>query len=279
VITAELAQRYRDHGHVTVRGVFTADELAPFADVVAGVAEASSQHAVPMAARGVYQRAFVQEMNLWQRHAEIRPLVFHQRVADLAAVLLGVPHVRLYHDQALCKEPFGGPTPWHVDQQYWPIDSDATITVWIPLQDTPAEMAPLRFARRSQHLDVGRELPIGEQSDQVLAGEIERRRLEVHEDTYAVGDVSFHAGWTFHGARANTTDRWRRVMTMIYLADGACLREPARAEQHWDRRIWLPDSEVGRPIDSWLNPRIEPGVLDRLPAPSPMLGTFDLPSG
>lgn len=276
MIDDELIADYRRDGHVTVRNVFTADELEPFARIVATIAAESTQHSVPMDQRGLYQRAFIQEMNLWQRHAELRPLVFDQRVADLAAGLLGTEHVRLYHDQALCKEPFGGPTPWHVDQQYWPIATEATITVWIPLQDTPAELGPLRFARRSQHVDVGRELPIGAESDSTLADEITKRRLDVHEDAYTLGDVSFHAGWTFHGARANSTDHWRRVMTMIYLADGATLLEPSRNEQRIDRHIWLPDSEVGKPIDSWLNPRIEVGVLDRLPPVAPMLGTIDL---
>ena len=42
--------------------------------------------------------------------------------------------VRLYADQALYKEPFGGYTPWHCDAFYWPLATDKAITAWIPLQ-------------------------------------------------------------------------------------------------------------------------------------------------
>jgi len=31
---------------------------------------------------------------------------------------MGVQGVRLYHDQALIKEPGGKPTPWHQDYYY-----------------------------------------------------------------------------------------------------------------------------------------------------------------
>ncbi len=37
--------------------------------------------------------------------------------------------VRLYHHQALYKEPSGGVTPWHADQYYWPLASDRCCTV------------------------------------------------------------------------------------------------------------------------------------------------------
>ena len=58
--------------------------------------------------------------------------------------------VRMYHDQALYKEAGGGITPWHADQYYWPLETDKTITAWIPLQATPLEMGPLEFSAGSQ---------------------------------------------------------------------------------------------------------------------------------
>ena len=58
----------------------------------------------------------VQVMNLWERDADVRKFVFGTRLARVAAELMGVSGVRLYHDQALCKLPGGGPTPWHADQ-------------------------------------------------------------------------------------------------------------------------------------------------------------------
>jgi len=57
-----------------------------------------------------------------------------------------VDGVRIYHDQALFKEPGGGFTPWHADQYYWPLETDKTITAWMPLQSIPLTMGPLEFS-------------------------------------------------------------------------------------------------------------------------------------
>ena len=47
--------------------------------------------------------------------------------------------MRLSHDKAFFKEPGGGPTPWPQDQGYRPLDTDKTITRWMPLVDVSAE--------------------------------------------------------------------------------------------------------------------------------------------
>ena len=56
---------------------------------------------------------------------------------DIARKLMGVEHVRIYHDQALVKQPGAEKTPWHQDYFYWPIDSNNTVTMWIPMHDCP----------------------------------------------------------------------------------------------------------------------------------------------
>ena len=78
--------------------------------------------------------------------------VLARRFAKIAAELMGVQGVRIYHDQALFKEPHGGPTPWHQDQYYWPLKTDKFVTMWMPLTDITAEMGPITFANGSQKL-------------------------------------------------------------------------------------------------------------------------------
>ena len=99
--------------------------------------------------RDTYGKAFLQIMNLWARDEKVRKFVMAKRFAKIAADLLGVKNVRIYHDQALFKEPGGGPTPWHQDQYYWPIDTHNTITMWMPLVDINVDMGMLTFASGS----------------------------------------------------------------------------------------------------------------------------------
>lgn len=284
-VGAEVVQRFETEGFAHIPGVFTAEDLQPFVEPVREAAAHSPQAKVPIEERGTYQKAFVQETNLWQRVEAVRPLVLSTRLARLAADLLAVDGVRLYHDQALVKEAGGGRTPWHCDQYYWPIDSDQTVTAWIPLQAVPLEMGPLRFSTGSQGVDLGRDLAIGDESDAGVRRHPRWRELPVWEEPVALGDVTFHQGWTFHSAGPNTTADDRLVFTVIYLADGACLAEPRTDGQRFDRQIWLPDSTVGQPIASWLNPVLwhcdgrHGATAGALPDPAPMVGTFDLRPG
>jgi len=117
-LAPDLPGRFEEDGFALVEGALGADALAAVRPAVAQVAGASSQAEVPMRERGTYQQAFIQEVNLWQRFAAVRPLVCSPRLARMAADLMGVDGVRLYHDQALVKEAGGGSTPWHCDQHY-----------------------------------------------------------------------------------------------------------------------------------------------------------------
>jgi ectoine hydroxylase-related dioxygenase (phytanoyl-CoA dioxygenase family) len=253
-VSAAQHRVFQADGFIRMRNILNAETVGAFRPTVEEVVQNSRQSTVPMAQRTVYQKAFIQEMNLWQRIEAIRPLVMSTKLAQAAAELMGVDGVRLYHDQALTKEGYGGKTPWHCDQYYWPLDTDNTVTVWIPMQDVPIPMGPLAFAKQSHRVDLGRELEISEESDTHIRNHRGWRDLTVDCEPMNCGDVSYHSGWTFHGAEPNHTTDARVVFTIIYFADGTRLSMPTTKGQTVDRETWIPDTEVGTPAASWLNP-------------------------
>jgi ectoine hydroxylase-related dioxygenase (phytanoyl-CoA dioxygenase family) len=193
-------------------------------------------------------------MNLWVTNDIIKRFVFGKRVARIAAALIEASGVRLYHDQALHKEAGGGFTPAHADQYYWPLSSDSAVTAWIPLQRTPLEMGPLGFFVGSHKESLGRDLPISDQSEELIRCNMESLGHEFSVKPFDLGDVSFHLGWTFHAANENRTDKLRAVMTMIYIAEDMLLSEPKNEMQKADREQWCPGVQVGEIIASPINP-------------------------
>jgi hypothetical protein len=66
---------------------------------------------LPFLQRSTYKKAFIQIINLWKKSEKVKEFVFGERLARIATELLGTRGVRIYHDQALYKEPGGGFTP------------------------------------------------------------------------------------------------------------------------------------------------------------------------
>ena len=206
--------------------------------------------------RSSYGKAFLQIFNLWRQDELVKQLVFSKRIATVAASLIQTDGVRIYHDQALFKEAGGGITPWHADQYYWPLETDKTITAWIPLQETPLEMGPLEFSAGSHRIVEGRELEIGDESEILI-----QQRLRVTDfkhiiEPFDMGEVSFHSGWVFHRAGANRTSQMRKVMTIIYMDKAMRLKNPENENQIKDWKTWCPGAVIGEIIDSPINPVI-----------------------
>lgn len=251
-------RHFDDHGFVRLPAVLDPATVAAHEpEITSKVIELNTQH-LPLAERDTYGKAFLQVTNLWRHSERVRDLVFSERLAGIAAALLGVPSVRLYHDQALYKEPGGGITPWHADQYYWPLATDRTVTVWLPLQETPAEMGPLAFAAGSHRFAHGRDLPISDDSERELQEALAAQDFPLSESPFRLGEASFHGGWTFHRAAPNRSDRPRRVMTVIYMDADITVSEPVNDNQRADLRAWLPGTAVGEVPRSPLNPVLYP---------------------
>jgi ectoine hydroxylase-related dioxygenase (phytanoyl-CoA dioxygenase family) len=242
-------------GFVHLSGVLSPETIAHYEPTITSeVIRLNTQH-LPLEQRDTYGKAFLQVSNLWRENEKVRELVFSRRLAGIAAQLLGVHAVRLYHDQALYKEPGGGITPWHADEYYWPLSSDRCATIWLPLQETPPPMGPLAFARGSHNFSYGRDLPISDESEARLNQVLADQRFEDVEEPFALGDASFHRGWTFHHAGPNRGTVPRRVMTVIYMDADIRVAEPVNAPQIRDL-AWMPGTPVGSVPDTPLNPML-----------------------
>lgn len=240
-------------GFIHLHDVLSPATIAGYEPVITSeVLRLNTQH-LALAERDTYGKAFLQVTNLWEHNDTVKDLTFSSRLAGIAARLLGVHAVRLYHDQALYKEPGGGITPWHADQYYWPLSSDRICTMWLPLQETPLEMGPLAFARGSHNFAHGRELPISDESEEELQRVVAAQHFEDVVEPFALGDASFHRGWTFHHAGPNAATVPRRVMTVIYMDADIRVCAPVNENQIADR-AWMPGTEIGQVPDTVRNP-------------------------
>ncbi|MBI1368925.1 MAG: phytanoyl-CoA dioxygenase [Planctomycetes bacterium] len=258
-LTAEQIAFFRREGYIKLKNVFSPAELSHFGPIITRkVIELNNLADIPWEKRDTYQKAFIQVMNLWRQDEAVRAFTFGKRLARIAAELMGSTGVRLYHDQALYKEPArtagGGHTPWHADQYYWPIDTPRTCTAWVPLHAVPLNMGPLSFAAESHQHEIGRDLQISDESEAKLQAELSAAGFANIVEPFDLGEVSFHYGWTYHRAGANTSSQPREVMTVIYLDEEAKVVEPRNEHQVNDHKTWLPGVKVGNVADSPLNP-------------------------
>jgi len=253
-LTQEQIDFFDKNRYIKLNQVLDENTLTYFNNIISKKVNEMNAVSTPMEQRSTYGKAFLQLFNLWTQDEDIKKLIFSKRLANIAADLMQVDGVRLYHDQALFKEAGGGITPWHADQYYWPLETDKTVTAWIPLQATPLEMGPLEFSAGSQEIMEGRDLSISDESEVAI-----QKRLKVTDfkhviEPFDTGEISFHSGWIFHRAGANTTDDIRKVMTIIYMDSEMKLKEPCNEDQMNDWHTWCPGAKVGEPIDTPLNP-------------------------
>ncbi len=255
-LTEDQIAFYQKNRFIKLKQVLNSETLAFFNEAITHRVNAMNKVTTSLEERGTYGKAFLQLFNLWREDEIVKELIFSKRLAQIATKLMQTSGARLYHDQALFKEGGGGITPWHADQYYWPLDSDKTVTAWIPLQAVPLNMGPLEFSAASHQIVEGRELEIGDESETLI-----QKRLRVTDfkhviEPFDAGEISFHSGWVFHRAGANATSEMRKVMTIIYMDKDMKLKNPDNKNQILDWETWCPGAKVGEIINSPLNPML-----------------------
>ncbi len=247
-LTDAQGERFRAEGYLKVPEVLSAGALALAGSEVERLAAAGA---------GPGSSGFLSLDMMWQGDSEVlRLFALSPRLGRLAADLLDVADVRLYHDNVLSKTPGCGRTPWHFDAHHFPIASRDIVTSWIPLQAIPAPMGPLAFAAGAETWRVAEAVDFNARDSSYDTGVAEAFRaagVRIDDTPFALGEVSFHHAWCFHYARGNATTQPRQVMATTYFADGARLVDnPTMVSGDYEG--FLPGARPGEVIATPLNP-------------------------
>lgn len=215
-VTDDQLAGFGRNGLILLRGVIGSEDLRPYRDAILTVVMRHNEETRPLDERDTYGRAFLQVKNLWRLDETVACFVTARRFAAIAGRLLGVERVRLYHDQALFKEVGGGPTPWHQDGVYWPLDTTDTVTMWMPLVDVTSDMGGMAFASGSHQAPELAPYGISDEADTYFGRLVAEGGFPVSgPHAMAAGDATFHRGWALHRALPNEASTMREVMTVI----------------------------------------------------------------
>ncbi|MBB6052810.1 phytanoyl-CoA dioxygenase family protein [Armatimonas rosea] len=231
---AQLAS-YRENGFLVIENFLDSGELAHWqkttqeavdqrlALTAAGVSSTetnrilSNQHNPD----SYYAQVFTQCIKLLETHDGMKELMLDPRLGELAATLAGVDGIRIWHDQALFKPPFGNPTGWHLDNPYWSFSTRDTLSLWVALDDATLGNGCMWYIPGSHKTATWENAGIGQNMSDLFKLYPQWREIEPVACPCPAGSAVFHNGLTAHGAGANMTNKPRRAMTCGYMPDGA----------------------------------------------------------
>lgn len=190
------------------------EELLPDSPEAAELSEEKRQQL-----RRGYQ-VFKQRVNLWQTDERVRSIILDPRLGKLVADLAGVDGVRIWHDQALLKPPYGNPTPFHLDSPYWSFTSVDALSIWVALDDATTENGCLYYVPGSHRAQKFDNVDLLSEIGALFDLYPEWAGSAPVACSVPAGGALVHNGLTFHGAGANMTPGWRRAMTCAYMPDG-----------------------------------------------------------
>jgi phytanoyl-CoA hydroxylase len=224
-LTPQHIASYRENGFVVLHDFLTPAELETWRHAVDEAVALRQDRKLAdgsmRAGNEYYDNVFIQRINLWQDHAGMRELMLDSHLGKLAAELASVDGIRIWHDQALIKQPWGNPTAWHLDNPYWSFSSRDAITIWVALDDSTLENGCMYFMPGSHKTATFDNVGIGQNMGDLFKVYAAWAHHKTVPTPMKAGSCSFHNGLVAHGAGANMTPGFRRAMTCAYMPDGS----------------------------------------------------------
>ena len=225
-LSQEQINFYQENGYIILHDFLNADDLAIWrAALDEAIRQRGNQlipdHEAVINEESYYSKVFVQRVNLWQDSEAIRKLIWDGRLGKMAAELAGVDGVRLWHDQALVKQPWANPTGWHLDNPFWSWSSRDAISLWVALDDVTVQNGALYFLPGTHKTARYDNASIGENMGDIFKIYPEWAKIQAVPSEMKAGACSFHNGLIAHAAGPNMTPGWRRAMTCGFMPDGS----------------------------------------------------------
>lgn len=217
-VSTQSVDFYAENGFVKIENVVAKEFLGEVKKIIqSAVLIRKGKDERELKDKSQYEQSFLQCGYLCWDFPAVKEFVIAKRFAGIARDLMKAEYVRLWHDQALFKEPGGRITDAHQDCSYWPINEPQfTTTMWLALTDVPVEKGCLYFYPQTNKTELKEYVDIFKNPHQP-------KKLKDVEKVFVplkAGDATFHSGLTFHGAGKNQTNEMRTAMTIIYLKDG-----------------------------------------------------------
>lgn len=228
-LTREQIDFYRENGFLVIEGCLDAGELEEWRqcteEAVAMRLTASASGGHPLANQkdpdAYYAQVFTQCLRLADVHEGMRRRILSREIGRMAATLAGVEALRVWHDQALFKPPYGNPTGWHLDVPYWSFSSRDALSIWVALDDATLGNGCMWYVPGSHRMARFETVGIGQNMGSLFTVYPEWREIEPVACPCPAGSIVWHNGLTAHGAGANMTPHPRRAMTCGFMPDGA----------------------------------------------------------
>ena len=254
-VTDKDIQNYSRDGAVVIRGLFSAEEIECLVEGIEANISAPSWRS-KVASSSDDPGWFMEDFCTWQDNPAYRRIIEDSSLASVAAQLIQSQEVRLFHDHMLVKEPGTEQrTPWHQDQPYYNIDGKQNVSFWIPVDSVPKAwtlevvagshlggwLMPRTFLDQQ-----AKWFPEGSMKE-VPDIEADRNKYNILGWALEPGDaVAFHM-LSLHASAGIQGDQRRRVFSVRLIGD-----DVIHAPRSWETS---PDF---------------PGLVDELPAGSPM---------
>ena len=225
--TPQQIEAYQRDGFLAVMDFLNPAELAELREAVAEAVAQMGNRKLSVGnddmkdADDYYDKVFKQRLNLWRINATVKRYMLNPALGEMLCNLAGVDGMRVWHDQALIKPPFGNPTGWHLDNPYWSFSSRQAISIWISLDGATYQNGCMFYVPGSQAIADYRNVPISSDIGALFGVYPEFLKQGTVGVELPPGGAAFHNGITAHGAGANMTTRPRSGMTCAYMPDGS----------------------------------------------------------